>query len=250
MTEANWFQTAFGSEYIDLYAHRDDAEAAAVVELICRTLNLSPGTRVLDAPCGAGRHARAFAARGLKTVGLDLSPELLRKAAELNALVASGPSYIRADIRQLPFRCGGFALVTNLFSSFGYFHDEAENRGAMQGLVEMVSPGGHLVVDFMNAEHVERTLEARSERTTPSGWHVIEERWIGSEPKRINKRTVARGKHGEQREFRESVRLYHPAELEQMMREAGIVVTHRFGNYAGMPLTNLAPRALLIGEKK
>lgn len=250
MSETEWFRIAFGSDYVGLYAHRDETEAAAVVDLICKTLNLTPGLRVLDAPCGAGRHARAFAARGLPTIGLDLSVELLQKAVELQPPFGPRPSYIRADIRRLPFQPGGFAVVANLFSSFGYFPGEAENRGVMSGLAEMVSPGGHLVIDFMNSEHVARSLEARSERTTGQGWHVTEERWIVSEPKRVNKRIVARGKHGEKREFLESVRLYNPAELEQMMGEAGIVVKHRFGDYAGAPLTRYSPRALLVGEKE
>ena len=78
MTE--WFEEWFGEEYLQLYPHRDAAEAERAVALILDTRAVEPGWRVLDVACGAGRHARAFEAAGARCVGLDLSAALLRVA--------------------------------------------------------------------------------------------------------------------------------------------------------------------------
>ena len=57
-----WFEEWFGEEYLQLYPHRDDAEAERAVALIADATGLTEGWRVLDVGCGAGRHARAFRA--------------------------------------------------------------------------------------------------------------------------------------------------------------------------------------------
>src|SRR5438094_477645 len=62
MTE--WFEEWFGEEYLQLYPHRDAAEADRAVGLILDRVGFAPGWRVLDVACGAGRHARAFQAAG------------------------------------------------------------------------------------------------------------------------------------------------------------------------------------------
>ena len=63
MTE--WFEEWFGEEYLQLYPHRDAAEAERAVALIGERVGLrSAGWRVLDVACGAGRHARAFEEAG------------------------------------------------------------------------------------------------------------------------------------------------------------------------------------------
>ena len=43
------------------------------VDFLVDVLGLEPGHRVLDVGCGPGRHANAFARRGIETVGLDIS---------------------------------------------------------------------------------------------------------------------------------------------------------------------------------
>ena len=81
MTE--WFEEWFGEEYLQLYPHRDDADAQRAVALIRESVGLRPGWRVLDVACGAGRHAKAFRAAGARCVGLDLSATLLRLARQV-----------------------------------------------------------------------------------------------------------------------------------------------------------------------
>src|SRR5689334_18222902 len=154
MTE--WFEEWFGEEYLQLYPHRDEAEAARAVALILARVGFAPGWRVLDVACGAGRHARAFEAAGARCVGLDLSAALLRVARQV-----TGAPLVRADMRALPVRSASMDLTVNLFTSFGYFDHDAEHATALAEMVATVRPGGWFVIDFLNAGAVRSRLVAR-----------------------------------------------------------------------------------------
>ena len=86
-----WYEEWFGEDYLRLYPHRDDADAERAVALIAKTLELRPGWRVLDVGCGAGRHTRAFADRGARCIGLDLSAALLRLARQTGSRRGQSP---------------------------------------------------------------------------------------------------------------------------------------------------------------
>lgn len=256
---SEWFREAFRGHYLSLYAHRDEEEARQTVALITGVLALRPGTRVLDAPCGAGRHARGFAWLGFRTTAMDLSTDLLHAARQADGDsrppgVPAGrplpsPDYVRADLRALPFPARHFDLVTNLFSSFGYLATDAENFGVLEELARVCRPGGHVVIDFFNAGLVRASLEPESLRRTAAGWLVRERREIRGEPPRVEKHIRIESAGGQMQEIRESVRLYTREELEQMLARAGVPVVRRFGDYAGSPLTGLSPRVILFGRR-
>ncbi|MBI4569604.1 MAG: methyltransferase domain-containing protein, partial [Planctomycetes bacterium] len=75
-----WQERAFGEHYLAVYPHRSLAQARREVAAIIPLLSLAPGARVADICCGWGRHAVALARRGMRVVGVDLSPDLLRLA--------------------------------------------------------------------------------------------------------------------------------------------------------------------------
>lgn len=245
MTE--WFRTAFGAEYLSLYAHRDEQEAQSAVDLILRSTGLPPGSHMLDAPCGSGRHVRAFAAAGMKSIGIDLSRELLQVGSKIEM---PGTSLVRADLRSLPFAANSFPLVTNLFSSFGYMETEEQNAAVLFELARVCSSGGHMVVDFMNATQVRATLQPHSERFSKAGCKVSERRWIAGSPARVNKETIASSPAGETKSFYETVRLYERDELQHLMEQAGLKITSSYGNYTGDSWTDTSHRVILIGKKQ
>jgi SAM-dependent methyltransferase len=233
---AEWFEEWFGEEYLQLYPHRDDADAERVVALIRRVVPWRSGWRVLDVGCGAGRHARALEAEGARPVGLDLSARLLRRAR----CVTRAP-LIRADMRALPVRPRSMDLTVNLFTSFGYFDRDDEHAGVLAEMAATVRPGGWFVLDFLHAGTVRQGLVPDQRH---SGEGAAAARRLSADGRFVCKTiSLADG-----RRFEERVRLFEPAELETMLRAAGVGIKHRFGDYEGGPLQADSPRTLLIGE--
>ena len=233
-----WFEEWFGEEYLQLYPHRDEAEADRAVALVARATGLRPGWRVLDVGCGAGRHARAFRAAGARCVGLDLSRTLLRIARG----VTDAP-LVRADMRELPVRPGSMDLTVSLFTSFGYFERDEEHAGALREMVRTLRPGGWLVIDFLNASEVRRRLVPR-ERVPALGGAVDVSRSVSPDGRYVCKTIVT----PDGRKFVERVRLFEPVEIAAMLGDAGVGVRHRFGDYAAAPLGPGSPRTILAGS--
>lgn len=244
----DWFASAFEEEYVQLYAHRDDKEAEQTVGWLIDELELRPGQMILDAPCGAGRHVRAFARRGFCVVGVDLSSELLALAKK-RSMAEACVHWMRADVRRVGLRSAAFDVVVNLFSSFGYFFEESENWTALKELIRTLRIGGWLVLDFMNAPHVRKHLRSFSERMTSAGWLVREWRSISGDPPRVAKRTRITFPDQTEKELFESVRLYEPEELHEALVDAGLVELRRFGMYSGEPWSESSPRVIFVGRK-
>lgn len=236
MTE--WFEEWFGDEYLRLYPHRDLAEAERAVGLILERTGFVPGWRVLDVACGAGRHARAFEAAGARCVGVDLSAALLRLARS----VTDAP-LVRADMRALPVRPGVMDLTVNLFTSFGYFAQDAEHAAAVREMIETLRPGGWFAIDFLNAAAVRARLVPR-ETVTLDGQPIAVRRSVSPDGRYVRKAIQAPGG----RRFTERVRLFAPDEIAGMLSDAGVTVRHRLGDYDGTPLRLDSPRTILIGQ--
>ena len=241
MTE--WFEQWFGEEYHALYPHRDDEDARRAVALIRSCISWRPGDRILDLACGPGRHAAELERLGGQVVGFDLSRAMLRRARE-----RTRARLVRGDMRALPFRDGSFALAVNLFTSFGYFLDDEEHRLVVRQVAAALAPGGHFVLDYLNAEQVRRTVQlseqAKGGTERRSGPRV--RRSIGPDGRFVIKEIELRGRA---RSFQERVRLYGADDLAALCTDAGLRVVARFGDYdAGAPAPN-APRVILVAAR-
>lgn len=241
---AEWFEEAFGAGYLRVYPHRDDGSAAGEVGAWKGRLpGLAPGRRVLDLACGAGRHLRAMRAAGIRAAGCDLSEDLLASAA-----ARESRCLIRCDMRVLPFRSAVFDAVTSFFSSFGYFAAEADDAAGLVETARVLAPRGGLLLDLMDAETVRRDLVPRSEREE-GGARLVEVRSLSADGRRVEK-SVVLAEGGIERRWRESVRLYAPAEVEAMAAAAGLAPAGRYGGHGPEPWrSGVTPRCVLLFRK-
>ncbi len=238
--KSEWFESWFGADYVALYPHRNEAEAERAIELIGRNLGDTPVTLALDVACGAGRHSRILARRW-GTTGLDLSEVLLRLAHR----ETSEADFVRGDMRVLPFRTGAFGLVVNLFTSFGYFQDDASHLRVIEEVARVTSRGGTFVLDFLNTSQLRETLVPYDERDI--GGKIVEQRReISDDGRFVIKRICIRGTD---REFTERVRLFEAGDLSWMMESAGFKVSAMYGNYDASALTPKSPRAIIFGRR-
>jgi len=237
---ATWFDTSY---YHQLYANRDDREAEAFVDALVTHLRPKPGARMLDVGSGAGRHARALAAHGFDVTGFDLSAASIREARRHTS---ESLRFFRHDMRE-PFGRGRFDHVFNLFTSFGYFADEAENDRVMQNLTTAVAPKGTLVIDYLNVAFAERSSRPREERQVGRVRYTIA-RW--SDETHFHKRIVIHdAQRGEYMETEERVAKFRVADFARMLRPHGMRIESVFGDYQLGPYDEMeSPRLILVAR--
>lgn len=121
---------------------------SALITLLRRTTDAKI-TKVVDVPCGWGRHDGTLRKSGLDVYGADIEPEFIAKAQKLYPKFQN--RYAVADMRSTGLESGSFDAVLNLFTSFGFF----DYNGNMQTLHEfnrLLRTGGFLIMDVPNRE--------------------------------------------------------------------------------------------------
>ena len=119
---------------------------------LCR---LKPTDRVLDAACGTGDLAEAFATAGAASVtGVDFTEAMLaiatRRADGLRRQGRPVPTYLGADVTALPFAEQTFDIVSIAFG----IRNVMEPGRALSEFRRVLRPGGRLVIlEFSHPRH-------------------------------------------------------------------------------------------------
>jgi SAM-dependent methyltransferase len=234
-----WYEDeAFWTAYAPLmFDEARWAEVPAVIDAIERLASPPRGGAVLDACCGPGRHSLELASRGYRVTGVDLTAAYLDAARESASAWGVEVEFLRGDIRRFS-RPGAFDLAINLYTSFGYFEDPADDLATLRALRASLKPGGAFVIettgketaarDFIEGEWFERGgATVLTEYAVVGDWEGLRNRWIVIKPteggalERIDRSFV--------------VRLYSAAELRAALREAGFASVSIYGSLQGSP---------------
>lgn len=251
-----WYRDAFGADYLARYAHRDDAEAARAVRLSMELGDFrgQGGLELFDLCCGAGRHLAAMIgyarATGLPIMaaGGDLSPDLLR-AAKARDELRTVP-LLRLDMREIPLRDASLDLVTNFFTAFGYFEDDAENFRVLSEVARVLRPGGCFVLDFLNGAATREQLSIPSETGFLDGAGVAWRLSKGLSDDGLRSVKVQQPVSGSAKPTVESVRLYTHDELRRAFAARGLRIIDERGDYEGStfePATS--PRYFVVARR-
>ena len=220
----SWFATWFDSPYYHLlYKNRDEKEAQVFIDNLIEKLQLKKGSKLIDIACGKGRHATYFNKKGMNVVGVDLSPNSIASAKqnENNNL-----QFSVHDMREV-FKENHFDIVTNLFTSFGYFENKDDEQKAINAMVENLKSDGVLIIDFMNIKKVIVNLIS-SEKKTIDGItfnikrsvqnnHIIKDIEIIDD--------------NETQHFQEKVKAITLADFSAFVSNVGLNIIDIFGNY-------------------
>jgi SAM-dependent methyltransferase len=248
MSSANWWADYFDEQYLLEYEPlfdpvRDRREVSRIIEL----LGLPSGARILDVPCGQGRHAHLLAEAGFDVDGLDYSPDLLARAKARGT--GRNLRYTRGDMRRLPARwTGRFDAVLNLFTSFGFFAEPADDRKVVAQFARVLKPGGMLLWYGGSRDGVMARFLERDWWQTRDGTLIAQERSFDSLSGLLTVHTVwsGRRRHGA-RDHR--IRLYTPSALSQLLAESGLVVEGAYDGMSDRPLTRRSSEMLLVARK-
>jgi len=154
--QKEWFDTWFDTPYYHiLYSNRDESEAEVFLTNLMNHMAVPKGASILDLPCGKGRHTLFLAEKGYTLTGADLSAASISLA---QSYAPEGVTFLVHDLRK-PAWNEAFDYVLNLFTSFGYFETEAEDKAAFTTLSRALKKDGSLVIDFMNVTRAVNLLK-------------------------------------------------------------------------------------------
>jgi ubiquinone/menaquinone biosynthesis C-methylase UbiE len=246
---SQWYETAFGTDYLELYSHRDDEEALADVRALIRLIRPRSDAPLLDLGCGAGRHLVALHRAGYRQLtGLDLSQELLDVASErLRRAGAEQVQLIRSDMRTIPFD-RHFATILSMFTSFGYFAMPSEDARVLTAAFTALRPAGVLLIDTLNRDWTTAHLVPRDEGTVNKTRFFVT-RAIAADGTRVEKEVRVLDPAGAQRTYRESVRMYTAEELTEMLRRVGFSDLDVYGSLTGDPHRRTSRRLIVVARR-
>ncbi len=197
--------------------------------------------------CGAGRHCVEFAKAGHRVTGADLTERFLERARERATRQGVGVEFVRADMREFR-RPGAFDAVTNLWTSFGYFDDPADDARVLENFFASLRPGGRLLMDMMGREPLVRLFRPREWRYDNDDRICIEERKVNDDWTSIENRWIMLD--GEvRREATFRLRVFGAAELRALAMQAGFVDVRILGSLAGGPYDHKAERLVLLARR-
>jgi SAM-dependent methyltransferase len=220
-----WWRGFFDADYLRLWEgaeapEKTDKEVAGLWAL----LDLKPGARVLDAPCGYGRIARGLAVRGAQVVGMDLSAELLASAERRRGdLPAPQLRYLNHDLRT-PLPESGFDVALNIFSSLGY-GTEDDDRAILRNLLQAVVPRGRVFIEGMHRDRAAVLLAGgqRPADRLADGTLLIEQPRFDPIAGRVDTTWYWSGPAGSGQKSA-SIRVYSATELVRLVESAGLRV--------------------------
>jgi ubiquinone/menaquinone biosynthesis C-methylase UbiE len=241
---ASYFDAQYLKEYEPLFAYeRDRREVKRLLEVLA----LPSGSRILDVPCGQGRHAHLLAEAGFDVDGLDYSADLLALARRRGT--GKSLRYTRGDMRKLPARwTGRFDAVVNLFTSFGFFVDPRDDLTVIREFARVLKPGGCLVWHGGSRDGVMGKFLARDWWQSDDGTMNGHQRSFDSLSGVLTVESTWQGpRGGGHREHR--IRLYTATRLSELCASAGLVVEVAYDGWKDRPLRRSSSEMVLVARK-
>ena len=153
-------------------------------------------------------------------------------------------------MRKLPARwTGRFDAVLNLFTSFGFFADPADDRRVIREFARVLAPGGVLVWHGGSRDGVMARFLDRDWWKTGDGTLIAQERSFDSLSGLLTVYTTWSGPSGTG-EREHHIRLYTPTRLAELCAEAGLIVEAAYDGFSPRALSRRSSEMLLVARKE
>ena len=246
--QPQWFETFFRGVAVEFWNRAvPPAMTWADVNFLEAALAVPSEGRILDVPCGSGRHSIELARRGYRVTGIDLSPDFLAAAAARCTEAQVAIDLQAGDMRALNPAPESFDGAFCFGNSFPYL--DRKSAGAfLAALAVAIRKSGRLVIDTgCAAESILPTLLRRR-------WHRLgdivmlsEATPVAAESRLDIHYTFIQGEVIETRAT--SSYIFTAAELRNMLAEAGFEVLALNGGVAGEPFELGSPRLVITARR-
>jgi SAM-dependent methyltransferase len=244
--DADWWRTFFSGLVVDFWLSAPTEEQTRQeAEFVREALEVAPPARLLDVPCGGGRHCHALAGLGYDMTGVDLSPGFLAAARSRHS-PGRPIAWEQREMRDLPW-AEAFDGAYSLGNSFGYL-DDAGNTEFLRAVSRALKPGARFVLDTGYVTEV--LLPNLQERT----WYelgdmlALASRRFDPATGRLHvEYTLIRG--GAMERLPMSARLHSFRELVKLLEDAGFIDMQGYGSLTREPFRLGSNGLLMVATK-
>lgn len=244
MLHKNWFKSFFKNDFynFDFIPKKRTSEE---VDFIIKKSSIKKGDRILDLPCGAGRHSLMLARKGFDVTAVDYSKEYLKDALKNSKKIGlKNIIFLRKDMRKIEFK-EEFNLVINMFTSFGYFDDE-DNFNFLKKVYNSLKKGGKFIIDVKNGVFIRKNL-------TEKNWEIEGDAILLQKFIWLDKNTLKNIWHkiedGKMKTRIFYLKIYDGKSLKNILTKAGFKAIKLYGGFDSSPLTNRSKRIIALCEK-
>jgi cyclopropane fatty-acyl-phospholipid synthase-like methyltransferase len=143
---SNWYRTFFTPSVMRFWeAAVPPAATENEVAFVVRHAGVHPPARILDVPCGNGRHALALAKAGFTVTGIDFAPAAVDRAQRAAHTAGVTVRFEHSDMLELEVDEPGDALIC-MGNSIGYC-EPALTGQLLRRFASAVRVGGRLILD-------------------------------------------------------------------------------------------------------
>ncbi len=245
---SNWFENdcLWDAMYPFIFGKNIIETASDDVDGIINLLKIEPGAHILDMCCGPGRHTIELSQRGYKLTGVDRTVTYLNRARANAKKKKLSIEFIEAGMDQFS-RPDSFDAVLSMYTSFGYFTNQDDDRRVLENIYNSLNNSGRLIIDLIGKERLTRIYQKR-DWVEVDGSFLLEERVPSEDWRFLNNRWVVIT-DGQVEQFNFQLRIYSAVELKSLLSEVGFKSIEVFGSLSGGSYDHQSNRMVVVAQK-
>ncbi|RMG28446.1 MAG: class I SAM-dependent methyltransferase [Bacteroidetes bacterium] len=244
----SWYETFFQGTNCELWEKVASPEwTEAEVAFLIDVLGLTPGQRLLDIPCGNGRHAISLAKKGYFLTAVDISEEFIRKL-QASVQAQNLPVNIIHGNMVLLDLPSDFDAAFCLGNSFGYVN-HTHTKHFVRKIANSLKAGGRLLIHSgMVAESILPNFSPHETYELPDLTMDIHNTYVADGSYVISQLTYSRnGRQSEQHAFKHYV--YTIGEIQRMLHSHQLETIGLYRSTQKEPFRMGDPQLYLVAEK-
>ena len=220
------------------------------VDGIIKLLNIKTKSKILDCPCGYGRHSIELSKRDFIVTGADINSKHLSVAKSNTEKESIKTKFIKENMLDLNFQLE-FDAVINMFYSFGFFKSDEDNFKVLQNFYNALKPNGQFLMHTdVNIPFIEAGKYKHDEiRSLINGnaLRIVDN--YNPVTKRINGFWILKDDNGKEVKKKYSVRVYTKEEFTGLCIKVGFRFCNTYSNWNKKAYSKDSEDMIIIATK-
>lgn len=244
----SWYESFFSGAALDLWRRAIPPEKTEdEARFLQIYLELEPGLKVLDVPCGNARLGIPIALMDCEVTGVDLAAEFLEEAEKKAKQYEVKLNLVRKDMKNLDQKDifdGAFCMG----NSFGYF-DSVDSNAFLSAVSKSLKSGAHFILHTCMSAETFLVSGAEREWIKAGNMHMLIENVYDCKSSSVTTQYtfLQNGKE----ELRTATHwIYTSGEICRMLNGAGFDVLHMFESTDEEPFTLGSNELYVVARKR